>query len=64
MDEIDKYQQFEEIYLQSRVKQSRKPVKKMKKIGRCYNCEESIDNDLLFCDSDCRDDWEMRLKRR
>ena len=29
--------------------------------GACYNCHESIDT--LFCDVDCREDWEKRNRR-
>lgn len=32
--------------------------------GHCFNCEaELLDNDVAagcFCDSDCRDDWQLR----
>lgn len=26
--------------------------------GVCHNCGESICDGTLFCDTDCRDDWE------
>jgi len=32
-------------------------------MGCCYNCEAVIDAGL-FCDGDCRDDYERRVRRR
>ncbi|MGS0740423.1 hypothetical protein ACVBEF_01045 [Glaciimonas sp. GG7] len=26
--------------------------------GRCHFCEESVPNGLLFCNTDCRDDYQ------
>jgi hypothetical protein len=31
--------------------------------GWCYNCAELLNDDRLFCDRDCRDDYEHRLAR-
>lgn len=35
---------------------------KLEAKGVCYNCDEPVSG--LFCDSDCRDDYEYREKRR
>ncbi len=32
----------------------------MPAVGACYNCGEEIDPGLVFCDRDCRDDYEKR----
>ena len=32
--------------------------------GRCYFCEGDISAGRLFCDGDCRDDFEKERKRR
>ena len=32
--------------------------------GRCYFCEGDIPAGRLFCDGDCRDDFEREQKRR
>lgn len=29
-------------------------------IGACHNCDAVVDEPLLFCDVDCRDDWQKR----
>lgn len=34
---------------------------RLKESGRCYNCEETI-NEGLFCDTDCREDYEKRKR--
>lgn len=31
--------------------------------GWCYNCAEPLDDERRFCDEDCRDDYEHRLRR-
>lgn len=32
----------------------------MPAVGGCYNCGERLDKGLVFCDLDCRDDYEKR----
>lgn len=31
--------------------------------GRCHNCDAEV-GDALFCDGDCRDDWQRRERAR
>lgn len=28
--------------------------------GCCYNCNEKLRRPQLFCNADCRDDWQLR----
>lgn len=28
--------------------------------GLCHNCDDVVPPSALFCDSDCRDDWQRR----
>jgi hypothetical protein len=35
-------------------------VTRMEFTGFCYNCEEPVKTAALFCDKDCRDDYEHR----
>lgn len=37
---------------------------RLKPRGRCYNCEEKVLGKGLFCDGDCRDDYQYREERR
>lgn len=30
--------------------------------GRCYNCDAPVGAGLVFCDADCRDDWQARKR--
>ena len=32
-------------------------------IGRCHNCEEDV-TETLFCDADCREDYDRRMAKR
>ena len=31
--------------------------------GLCHNCGEQLSDGIVFCDSFCRDDWQMRVAR-
>jgi hypothetical protein len=31
-------------------------------VQRCYNCDADLEGDALFCDRDCRDDYEKRRR--
>ena len=33
-------------------------------VGACHNCNEHIAAGHLFCDADCRDDWQSRNPNR
>jgi hypothetical protein len=35
-------------------------VRKLKPCGLCFNCEETLPAEQVFCNSDCRDDWQLR----
>lgn len=30
--------------------------------ARCYNCDAPVGAGLVFCDADCRDDWQARKR--
>jgi hypothetical protein len=32
--------------------------------GMCYNCQEPLKGQKLFCDLDCEHDYTLRLKRK
>lgn len=41
----------------ARARQSTMPA-----VGACYNCGEELAPGMLFCDKDCRDDYEKRQR--
>ncbi len=48
-----------EIALQTIRAKASKPA--MQANGACFNCEEHLaDSNALFCDADCRDDFQLR----
>lgn len=62
-DEIDLQQENETLLLEAKLRQ-RKP-EPAPPTGLCFNCEEKLessDRPRRFCDSDCRDDYEQRLR--
>jgi len=61
MDQLDQAQEFEELRRADALRdQALKP--QMLPKGVCYNCDEPVFNGGCFCDADCRDDYEIRLK--
>ena len=66
--EDDLEQQTIDLHFQEAMNNAKKLVgDKIQPKGECYNCEEPLDNpDQLFCDSDCRNDFEFeqRIKER
>ncbi|MFA5826157.1 MAG: hypothetical protein WC825_09320 [Gallionellaceae bacterium] len=61
-DTVDQAQKFEELRRKIALKeQAAKPAMPFK--GECYNCEAPIAVGC-FCDVDCRDDFELREKRK
>jgi len=64
MDEADKGNETAELTLQSYINKIRKRANTTLLVtGFCYNCEEEIRN-RLFCDAECRDDYEKRENRK
>lgn len=61
MDEADITSQRQEQELAFLLR-ARRPVQIQPK-GACYFCDEPVSDKRLFCDSDCRDDWERRQKK-
>ena len=57
-DEADQAQESEELHLAA-ARMRRKPT--LLACGRCYNCHEPLTRGL-FCDSDCRSDYERRTR--
>lgn len=62
-DEADRAQQVQEQALEIALgKQKTKP--RLNPTGRCLWCSDAIGTDGLFCDSDCRDDYEKNRNLR
>ena len=67
-DFADDAQEINELHLEKSLREFQENAKRqaLKPLGFCRYCEESIAKDAknqLFCDVDCRDDYE-RLHRR
>lgn len=41
--------------------QIRKPV--LPRTGTCHACGEDVSQEALFCDTDCRDMWELQRRQ-
>lgn len=59
-DEVDMANEQVELTLAS-ARLRRNPT--LPVIGQCYNCEEEL-RAGVFCDADCRDDYEKRTRNK
>lgn len=61
-DDADKAQERLENWLEGNI---RKVLERpsLKPIYQCYNCGETVTGQKLFCDIDCRNDYDMRERR-
>ncbi len=55
MDELDRAQEREEEMRADALAQ-RRPV--LAACGACHYCDEPLPAGRLFCDADCRDEWQ------
>lgn len=59
MDIVDLAQEAEMARMNSLLNSRLRPV--LAFIGKCHNCAEHLDEGC-FCDADCRNDYERRLR--
>ena len=59
MDDMDRASDLEQRMLEAALR-VRKPEPKA--CGYCHNCGEAVQSGA-FCDEDCRDDWQKRVRR-
>lgn len=53
----------EELMRDKAIAYQRSKRPKLMVTGYCHNCDEWLNGDVqLFCNADCRDDWELRAK--
>lgn len=62
-DEIDMANDRVLLDLSLALAAARRHAEPLQATGWCYNCTEPLDDERLFCDSACRDDYEHRLSR-
>lgn len=61
MDDIDRAQEQEEWYRSQALDNRQVIADAMPFAGNCYNCEAPVEWGR-FCDPDCRDDYQKRIK--
>lgn len=57
-DVIDEAQATEGLFLAVALRNARAAGEGLKPVGRCYYCDGFLVAGRLFCDADCRDDWQ------
>ena len=64
-DEIDQAQDHIEKSMAAALEAQRHKRDVMPPNGKCYNCDAPLESDLhRFCDTECRDDFQIRNRRR
>ena len=61
-DEADLAQSHLEAEERIRKKYSKKPSLEAEPTGECLNCFEPLELGERWCNSDCRQDWELRRR--
>lgn len=62
-DEADRAQELQEAALEIALRKQKSKLT-LHATGRCLWCSEPTGSEGLFCDSDCRDDYEKSKKFR
>jgi hypothetical protein len=62
VDIIDQAAEMEEWFRSQALDAAQVAADMMPFTGRCYNCEELLEHGS-FCDTDCRDDYQLREKQ-
>lgn len=60
VDQIDRAQKDNDFFLNLQIIRR---LPELKPNGSCHWCEEKAKDNALFCDTDCRDDYEKRKRR-
>ena len=61
-DQFDMAQDADALFREASIK-NRPRTEKLDPAGVCHNCYETVDYPTaLFCDADCRDDYEARKR--
>ena len=65
MDEVDRANNEGQAYIDERIRQAqRAAATRLKPMMRCYYCNSELNSHMLFCDSECREDYEIEQKAR
>lgn len=62
-DLVDLVNDQQQHILDLRIKNARQSQNTLRPKGRCYFCDEDVEQPRLFCDADCASDYD-KLKRK
>lgn len=66
-DEVDRGNDQAEMRLQAHIESTRRlAAHGLQPVGECYNCLEPVGEGRVFCDAECREDYDRRdtVRRR
>jgi hypothetical protein len=63
MDQFDRATELEEKQRELSIEANRQG-RRLIPVGRCFNCDSPVPASHVFCDADCRDDYEKREKTK
>jgi len=61
MDNADRAQKLRVLYLKHALENQKNQKEILKNKGKCLNCDEPLER-KIFCDIDCRNDYEKRQR--
>jgi len=64
MDQFDRAEILEEQARIIAIEKALEEKETIKFTGKCLCCEEPLAPPLRWCDSDCRDDWQIERDRK
>lgn len=62
--DVASFLESEQINNSIKIAQANLMAKKISPKGKCHNCGEKVDAKKLFCDKDCTEDYELRLRSK
>lgn len=65
MDDCDKASEYEQKWLQARLDEHQYQLSHAVsafEIGRCRNCDDKLDDGRSYCNEECRNDHQDRLR--
>ena len=62
-DEFDRASDQEMQMLERTIAWASSRPPELTPIGECYNCSAALPEGHRFCDSDCRDDYQKRMRK-
>lgn len=62
MDQIESANESTELFMKAALSAIKRTT--LTPVGHCYYCDETVQRGVLFCSSECSDDWHKESRVR